>query len=52
GQLAETQTVQVKDGSAAYIKACQARGQKLGDIKASVLQKSTGWGKWFECNTR
>jgi hypothetical protein len=48
GQLAETQTVQVKDGSAAYIKACQARGQKLGDIKASVLQKSTGWGEWFE----
>ncbi|HNC09037.1 MAG TPA: GH3 auxin-responsive promoter family protein, partial [Anaerolineales bacterium] len=47
GQLAETQTVQVKDGGAAYIKACQARGQKLGDIKASVLQKSTGWKEWF-----
>ena len=45
GQLAETQTVQVKDGSAAYIRACQERGQKLGDIKASVLQKSTGWGE-------
>ncbi|MBN8656274.1 MAG: GH3 auxin-responsive promoter family protein [Anaerolineae bacterium] len=47
GQLAETQTVQVKDGGAAYIQACQARGQKLGDIKASVLQKSTGWGNIF-----
>ncbi|MCC6985850.1 MAG: GH3 auxin-responsive promoter family protein [Anaerolineales bacterium] len=45
GQLAETQTVQVKDGSAAYIRACQGRGQKLGDIKPSVLQKSTGWGE-------
>lgn len=48
GQLAETQTVQVKDGSAAYIRACQRRGQKMGDIKPSVLQKSTGWGKQFE----
>jgi hypothetical protein len=47
GQLAETQIVQVKDGSEVYIKACQQRGQKLGDIKASVLQKSTGWGEWF-----
>lgn len=47
GQLAETQIVQVKDGSEAYIKACQQRGQKLGDIKASVLQRSTGWGEWF-----
>lgn len=45
GQLAETQIVQVKDGSAAYIRACQERGQKLGDIKPSVLQKSTGWGE-------
>jgi hypothetical protein len=47
GQLAEAQTVQVKDGGAAYIKACQSRGQKLGDIKASVLQKFTGWGDVF-----
>lgn len=47
GQLAETQIVQVKDGSGAYINACQQRGQKLGDIKASVLQRSTGWGEWF-----
>lgn len=46
GQLAETQTVQVKDGSEAYIKACQQRGQKLGDIKPSVLQKSTGWSEY------
>ncbi|MBK6792934.1 MAG: GH3 auxin-responsive promoter family protein [Anaerolineales bacterium] len=48
GQLAETQTVQVKDGGAAYIRACQGRGQKLGDIKPSVLQRSTGWGDVFK----
>ncbi len=48
GQLAETQTVLVRNGSESYIHACQMRGQKLGDIKASVLQKSTGWGKWLE----
>lgn len=48
GQLAETQIVQVKDGGANYIQACQRRGQKLGNIKASVLQKSTGWNGWFE----
>ncbi|MCC7119360.1 MAG: GH3 auxin-responsive promoter family protein [Anaerolineales bacterium] len=47
GQLAETQAVQIKDGSALYIQACQERGQKLGDIKASVLQKSTGWNLVF-----
>lgn len=47
GQLAETQTIPVKNGSAAYIRACQMRGQKLGDIKPSPLQKSTEWNKWF-----
>lgn len=47
-QLAETQIILVRNGSAAYIHACQSRGQKLGDIKPSVLQKSTGWGGWFE----
>jgi hypothetical protein len=47
GQLAETQTILVRNGSAAYINACQMRGQKLGDIKPSALQKSTGWNRWF-----
>jgi hypothetical protein len=48
GQLAETQAVLVMRGAESYIQACQKRGQRLGDIKASVLQKSTGWGGYFE----
>jgi hypothetical protein len=48
GQLGEAQATQVTRGAEVYIQACQARGQKLGDIKPSVLQTSTGWGKWFE----
>jgi hypothetical protein len=48
GQLAEAQIVQVKNGSASYIRALQQRGKKLGEIKPSVLQKSTGWGREFE----
>lgn len=47
-QLAETQIVQVRNGSVSFLNACQQRGQKLGDIKASVLQQSMGWGQWFE----
>lgn len=47
GQLAETQAILVKNGNAAYIHACQMHGQKLGDIKPSALQKSTGWNRWF-----
>jgi hypothetical protein len=30
--------------AAAYLQACVARGQKLGNIKPSVLQKTMGWG--------
>lgn len=48
GQLAEAQVVHVTDGAKTYIHACQARGQKLGNIKPSVLQKNTGWREWFE----
>lgn len=48
GQLDEAQIILVKHGSEAYIHACQMRGQKLGDIKPFVLQKSIGWGKWFQ----
>ncbi len=52
GQLAETQAILVTRGAEKYIRACQSRGQKLGDIKPSVLQKSTGWGKWFMTEER
>lgn len=47
GQLEAIEIVYVKNGSETYLKACQARGQKLGNIKPSVLQKSTGWREWF-----
>jgi hypothetical protein len=48
GQLGIARVVLVRNGNEKYTRACQIRGQRLGDIKASVLQKSTGWGKWFE----
>ncbi|HET9905781.1 MAG TPA: GH3 auxin-responsive promoter family protein, partial [Anaerolineales bacterium] len=47
GQLGETQIVQVIDGAETYLRACQARGQKLGNIKPGILQKTTGWISWF-----
>jgi hypothetical protein len=48
GQLGEVRLVQVTRGAEVYIQACQARGQKLGNIKPAILQKSTGWREWFE----
>jgi len=47
GQLEAVQIHRVTRGVETYLSACQARGQKLGNIKASVLQKNTGWSKWF-----
>jgi len=49
GQLETVQINRVRGGVETYLQACQSRGQKLGNIKASVLQKNTGWGKWFVC---
>ena len=48
GQLGHVKVVQVTRGAEIYLRACQARGQKLGNIKPSVLQRTTGWSKWFE----
>jgi len=48
GQLGEAQVVHVTNGAGTYLRACQARGQKLGNIKPSVLQKTIGWEEWFE----
>ena len=48
GQLKVVEVVYVGNGSETYLKACQARGQKLGNIKPSVLQKSVGWRDWFD----
>ena len=47
GQLEKIQVIQVTNGAETYLKACQERGQKLGNIKPSVLQKSTAWVEWF-----
>ena len=47
GQLGAVEFVYVRDGAEAYLRACQARGQKLGNIKSSALQKTTGWREWF-----
>jgi hypothetical protein len=48
GQLGEVQIVHVSRGAETYLHACQTRGQKLGNIKPSVLQKNIGWREWFE----
>ncbi len=47
GQLEAIDIVYVENGSETYLKACQTRGQKLGNIKPSGLQKSMGWREWF-----
>ncbi len=48
GQLATPEIFQVKqEAMAAYLRACQAQGQRLGDIKPSPLQKTTGWSNYF-----
>jgi hypothetical protein len=47
GQLEAVQIVNVTRGTESYFRACQARGLKLGNIKSSVLQKTTGWKEWF-----
>ena len=48
GQLAEPRIALVVGGADAYLRACQQRGQKLGNIKPALLDKATGWDQWFE----
>ena len=48
GQLEEIQITRVTNGTETYLRACQARGQKLGNIKPSILTKNLGWRKWFK----
>lgn len=48
GQLAAVKIFWIDHGAyEAYLQACQARGQRLGNIKPSCLQKTTGWGDCF-----
>jgi hypothetical protein len=47
GQLQAVEVVYVVNGAQTYLTACLARGQKLGNIKQNVLQKTTGWRDFF-----
>ena len=48
GQLADLEIFWIDQGAMeAYLHACQVQGQRLGDIKPSPLQKTTGWGNYF-----
>ena len=47
GQIGPLRVIQVKHGAQTYLAACLARGQKLGNIKPGVLQKTSGWAKQF-----
>ncbi len=48
GQLQAVAVIPVTRGAETYLRACQQRGQKLGNIKPSLLQKTSGWGRYFE----
>lgn len=48
GQIGPLQITQVSNGAQAYLVACQTRGQKLGNIKPSLLQKTDGWASAFQ----
>jgi hypothetical protein len=52
GQIQAAAVVQVTRGAESYLLACQMRGQKLGDIKPLVLQKTQGWSKYFETHDK
>lgn len=48
GQIQALAVIPVTRGAETYLRACQQRGQKLGNIKPAVLQKTAGWGTYFE----
>lgn len=44
GQLRPARVVRVgPDADRAYLQACVARGQRLGDVKPAALQREDGW---------
>jgi hypothetical protein len=48
GQLADLEIFWSDQGAReAYLLACQARGQRMGDVKPSPLQKTTGWDSYL-----
>jgi len=49
GQLGPLVVNQISSGSAGkYLQIRHRRGQKLGDIKPSILDRNSGWGDIFE----
>jgi hypothetical protein len=47
-QIYAAAAVRVIHGAESYLRACQLRGQKLGNIKQLVLQKTAGWDSYFD----
>jgi hypothetical protein len=47
-QIHTAAVVRVTHGAESYLHACQLRGQKLGNIKQLILQKTQGWDSYFE----
>ena len=48
GQLAKAAVFRIDGGAVqAYLQACEAQGQRLGNIKPASLQRTTGWGTYF-----
>lgn len=48
GQIGPAAVVRIRHGAESYLRACQSRGKKLGDIKPLVLQKIQGWDSYFD----
>ncbi|MFY9825951.1 MAG: GH3 auxin-responsive promoter family protein, partial [Thermoanaerobaculia bacterium] len=51
GQLAPPRIAPVVDGQERYLRACQRQGQKMGNVKPSMLQKTTHWSEWLGAST-
>lgn len=50
GQLGAISVVPLDaDANAVYLQACEARGQKLGNIKPVALHLATDWSERFAC---
>lgn len=51
GQLAPPRIAPVVDGQERYLRACQRQGRKMGNVKPSLLQKTTHWSEWLGAST-
>jgi hypothetical protein len=47
GQLAPARVFLVEDGFSSYLRRCQERGQRLGDVKPLALSPLSGWSAVF-----